>query len=88
MHRYKSTQFKINNHNKTIIMQIKPTTTKLPSSKYVTLQPEMSRTDTRSPIQNATIFDLQVKNIDFRFSSKLDASGIFLVENITFNGQM
>ena len=39
-------------------------------------------------IQNATIFDLQVKNIDFRFSSKSGASGIFLFENITFNGQM
>ena len=39
-------------------------------------------------IQSATIFDLQVKNIDFRFSSKSGASGIFLFENITFNGQM
>ena len=39
-------------------------------------------------IQNATIFDLQVKNIDFQFSSKLGASGIFLFENITFNCQM
>ena len=33
-------------------------------------------------------FDLQVKNIDFRFSSKSGASGIILFENITFNGQM
>ena len=39
-------------------------------------------------IQNVTIFDLQVKNIDFRFSSKSGASGIFLFENTTFNGQM
>ena len=34
------------------------------------------------------ILDLQVKNIDFRFSSKSAASGIILFENITFNGQM
>ena len=39
-------------------------------------------------IQNATIFDLQVKNIDFRFSSKVGASGIILFDNITFNGKM
>ena len=39
-------------------------------------------------IQNAMSFDLQVKNIDFRFSSKSGASGIILFENITFNGQM
>ena len=39
-------------------------------------------------IQNATIFDLQVENIDFRFSSKSGASDIFLFENITVNGQM
>ena len=39
-------------------------------------------------IQNVTIFDLQVKNIDFRFSSKSGASGNILFENITLNGQM
>ena len=39
-------------------------------------------------IQSVTIFDLQVKNIDFSFSSKLGASGIFLFESITLNGQM
>ena len=39
-------------------------------------------------IQRVTIFDQQVKNIDFPFSSKSGASGIFLFENITFNGQM
>ena len=39
-------------------------------------------------MQSATICDLQVKNIDFWFSSKLGASGIFLFKNITFNGQM
>ena len=30
------------------------------------------------------IFDLQVKNTDFGFSSKSGALGIFLFENITF----
>ena len=39
-------------------------------------------------IQSVTIFDLQVKNIDFQFSPKSGASGIFLFENITFNGQI
>ena len=39
-------------------------------------------------IQNATIFNLQVKTIDFRFSSKSGASGIIQFENSTFNGQM
>ena len=34
------------------------------------------------------IFDQQVKNIDFQFSSKLGVSGIIWLENITFNGQM
>ena len=34
------------------------------------------------------IFDLQVKNIDFQFSSKSGATGISVLENITFNGQM
>ena len=34
------------------------------------------------------IFDLQVKNIDFQFSSKSGASGMFLYEIITLNGQM
>ena len=53
----------------------------------MTLPPEMSRIDTRSQY-SVMIFDLQVKNIDFRFLSKSGASGIFLFENITFNGQM
>ena len=39
-------------------------------------------------IQSATIFDLQVKNIDFQFSSKSGALHIFQFENITFNGQI
>ena len=39
-------------------------------------------------IRKVTIFDLQVKNIDFWFSSKSGASGIILFENITFNDQM
>ena len=39
-------------------------------------------------IQNATLFDLQVKNIYFEFSSKLGALEIFLFGNSTFNGQM
>ena len=41
-------------------------------------------------VQSVTIFHLQVKNIDFRFSSKSGASGIFLLENMTFSftGQM
>ena len=39
-------------------------------------------------IQNAMIFDLQVKNIDFWFSSKLGASGFILFENIAVNRQM
>ena len=34
------------------------------------------------------VFILQVKNIHFQFSSKLGASGIFLFENITFDGQI
>ena len=34
------------------------------------------------------IFDLQVKHIDFWFSSKSGASRIILFENITFNGRM
>ena len=38
--------------------------------------------------QNVTIFNLWVKNIDFRFSSKLGASGVILFEDITFDGQM
>ena len=33
-------------------------------------------------IQNATIFDLQVKYIDFRFSSKLGTSGIILLKTL------
>ena len=39
-------------------------------------------------VQNATIFYLQVRYIDFWFSSKSGASGTFLFENITFNGQI
>ena len=33
-------------------------------------------------IQSVTIFDLQVKNIDFRFSSKSGASGIFCLKTL------
>ena len=39
-------------------------------------------------IRSAMIFDLQVKNFYFQFSSKSGASGIFLFKNITFKGQM
>ena len=49
----------------------------------------MSHIDTRSQYRmQRFFFYLQVKNIDFWFSSKSGASGIFLFENITFNGQM
>ena len=53
----------------------------------MTLLPKMSRIDTRWQ-QSAMIFDLQVRNIDFQLSSKSGATGISVLENMTFNGQM
>ena len=42
----------------------------------------MSGIDYSVTIQNAMIFDLLVKNVDFRFSSKSGASGTILFETL------
>ena len=57
-------------------------------SEYVTLPPEMSRTDTQSQYRMWQFLICRSKILIFGFHQKSGASGIFLFKNITFIGQM